>query len=99
MSDALSLVEIDGLYVELLPARTVLSMFSVGGPRGGDAGNGGTGGTSGAAGAGSGTVQIYNPSIYLEQGSTLSDTITGGEGGATSAPGGAATGGAGAAGS
>ncbi|MDQ4010793.1 MAG: hypothetical protein M3228_08880 [Actinomycetota bacterium] len=28
MSDAVSFAELDGQYVELLPARTVLSMFS-----------------------------------------------------------------------
>jgi hypothetical protein len=38
MSDALSFVEIDGQHVELLPARTVMSMFSL---DGGDGGNGG----------------------------------------------------------
>jgi hypothetical protein len=31
MPDALSLSEIDGQHVELLPARTVLSLFSLGG--------------------------------------------------------------------
>ncbi len=30
MSDALSFAEFDGQHVELLPARTVLSMFSFG---------------------------------------------------------------------
>jgi len=44
MSDALSFVEIDGQHVELLPARTVMSMFHAGG-------NGGSGG-SGVASAG-----------------------------------------------
>jgi hypothetical protein len=38
MSDALSFIEIDGHHVELLPARTVLSLFSAGG--GGRGGNG-----------------------------------------------------------
>jgi hypothetical protein len=31
MFDALSLTEIDGQHVELLPARTVMSLFSTGG--------------------------------------------------------------------
>jgi hypothetical protein len=31
MSDALSFAEIDSQHVELLPARTVLSLFTVGG--------------------------------------------------------------------
>ena len=39
MSDALSFVEIDGQHVELLPARTVLSMFSAGGGKGGAGGD------------------------------------------------------------
>ena len=40
MHDALSFAEIDGLPVELLPARTVLSLFSAGGRGGNDsAGN------------------------------------------------------------
>lgn len=43
MSDALSFAEIDGQDVELLPARTVLSLFSVVGGNGGTAGDGGTG--------------------------------------------------------
>jgi hypothetical protein len=41
MSDALSFVEIDGQHVELLPARTVLSMFVAGGGKGGYGGDGG----------------------------------------------------------
>jgi hypothetical protein len=43
MSDALSFAEIDGQDVELLPARTVLSLFSAGGGNGGTAGAGGNG--------------------------------------------------------
>lgn len=43
MSDALSFVEIDGQHVELLPARTVMSMFHAGG---GDGGAGGAGGNA-----------------------------------------------------
>ncbi|HEY6421661.1 MAG TPA: hypothetical protein VIY28_00155 [Pseudonocardiaceae bacterium] len=42
MSDAMSFVEIDGQRVEPLPARTVLSLFSAGGGRGGT-GRGGLG--------------------------------------------------------
>ena len=42
MSDALSFVEIDGQHVELLPARTVMSMFSLDGGDGGYGGNGGS---------------------------------------------------------
>lgn len=43
MSEALSFAEIDGQDVELLPARTVLSLCSAGGGNGGTAGAGGTG--------------------------------------------------------
>ena len=42
MFDALSFTEIDGQHVELLPARTVMSLFSTGSHTGGDAGNGGS---------------------------------------------------------
>jgi hypothetical protein len=50
MSNALSFTEIDGQHVELLPARTVLSLFTAGGC-GGRGGNGGVGGTGrGASG-------------------------------------------------
>jgi hypothetical protein len=42
MSDALSFAEIDEQHLELLPARTVMSMFSVDcGCGGGEGGNGG----------------------------------------------------------
>jgi hypothetical protein len=40
MSDAVGFVEIDGQHVELLPARTVLSLFSAGGSGGGRGGLG-----------------------------------------------------------
>src|SRR5919112_38705 len=49
MSDALSFAEIDGQDVELLPARTVLSLFSAVGGNGGIAGDGGSG-TGGVGG-------------------------------------------------
>ncbi len=93
MTDALSFGEIDGQHVELLPARTVLSLFTVGGgPKGGDAGNGGAGGTGGPA---HGKSAIFDNWFYTE--GDVYITSTGATGGA--APGGAATGGAGAAGS
>jgi hypothetical protein len=41
MFDAMSFGEIDGQHVELLPARTVLSLFATGSSTGGDGGNGG----------------------------------------------------------
>lgn len=88
MSDALSFVEIDGQHVELLPARTVLSLLSAGAPKGGDAGNGGPGGTGGAS---DGKAEFLHNWIYVE--GDMYNTLTGSEGG--SADGGAATGGAG----
>jgi hypothetical protein len=93
MSDALSFVEIEGQHVELLPARTVLSMFRsvVGG--GGDTGSAGAGGTSGTGGAGSGKAALFDNYFYTE--GDVINTVTGGEGGVSgSADGGAATGGA-----
>ncbi|MGH3875173.1 MAG: hypothetical protein ACRDSR_27360 [Pseudonocardiaceae bacterium] len=108
MSDALSFVEIDGQHVELLPARTVLSLFTAGGgpksgPTGGDVGNGGAGGTGGPA---HGKSAIFDNWFYLEDGDVYI-TSTGATGGAApggaapvgGAPAGAAPGGAGAAGS
>ncbi|MFZ0876222.1 MAG: hypothetical protein WAN20_17120 [Pseudonocardiaceae bacterium] len=50
MSDALSFADIAGQDVELLPARTVMSMFSMGGEC--EAGDGGTGGAGGSANGG-----------------------------------------------
>ncbi|MBV8539805.1 MAG: hypothetical protein JO063_01210 [Pseudonocardiales bacterium] len=92
MSDALSFAEVDGQRAELLPARTVLSMFSVGGPRGGDAGNAGAGGTGGAGGAGSGEAEASASHFYSEGDVILWPTGgVGGTGGA--AAGGPATGG------
>jgi hypothetical protein len=69
MPDTLSFAEIDGQHVELLPARTVLSLFSTG--RSGGSGHGdsdhgdsdhggksggGNGGTAGAGGQGVGGI-------------------------------------------
>jgi hypothetical protein len=88
MSDALTLAEIDAQHVELLPARTVLSLFGAGGPKGGDAGNGGPGGYGGT---GEGKAAFNHNWIYVE--GDMYNALTGGQGG--SADGGAATGGAG----
>lgn len=43
MGEVLSFADIDGLTVEPLPARTVLSLLSTGARGGGDAGNDGAG--------------------------------------------------------
>src|SRR6185312_14872281 len=78
MSDALSFGEIDAQQVELLPARTVLSLFSMGG----DAGRGGNGGVGGAGGVGRGGLGLNVLSIdaYGHQLNSYSDR-SGGEDG------------------
>ena len=57
MSDELSFADIDGQHVELLPARTVLSLFVAGGDGGGDGGFGGSGG-NGQGGVGLDVLNI-----------------------------------------
>ncbi|MGA9689890.1 MAG: hypothetical protein WBR33_00225, partial [Pseudonocardiaceae bacterium] len=66
MSDALSFAEIDGQHVELLPARTVMSMFSAGGDGGGRGGNGGGGGTGGVGRGGLG-LNLINLNLFGDQ--------------------------------
>jgi hypothetical protein len=75
MSDALSFAEIDGQYVELLPARTVMSMFVVRGG-GGDGGKGGPGG-KGAGGIG---LNVLNIDVIGDQTNSAADGV-GGHGG------------------
>ncbi|MDQ2882544.1 MAG: hypothetical protein M3Y48_15425 [Actinomycetota bacterium] len=72
MSDALSFVEIDGQHVELLPARTVMSVFC--------AGNGGKGGAGGSAQGGLG-VNVLSGIGVLGTGTALAGDATGGNGG------------------
>ncbi|MGH3771299.1 MAG: hypothetical protein ACRDRW_07885 [Pseudonocardiaceae bacterium] len=92
MSDAVNFAEIDSQRVELLPVRTVLSTFSVGGPRGGDAGNAGQGGTGGAGGQGMGKAALFDNFFYTE--GNVTNNVTGGTGGVGgAAAGGPATGG------
>ncbi len=79
MSDALSFVEIDGQHVELLPARTVMSMFSTWGGEC-EAGNGGTGGNGGAAQGGLG-INILSGIGILGKGIASAGDATGGAGG------------------
>ncbi|MGH3898219.1 MAG: hypothetical protein ACRDTA_08175 [Pseudonocardiaceae bacterium] len=74
MSDALSFVEIDGQHVELLPARTVLSTFSMGG------GDGGAGGAGGDAQGGLG-VNLLSGIGVLGTGNASAGNATGGAGG------------------
>ncbi len=78
MSDALSFVEIDSQHVELLPSRTVLSLFSAHHGEGGGAsvgpdgvfGFGSFGGFSGGGGVG--------PGFVFGEGSVPSDGGNGG---------------------
>ncbi|MFY9809488.1 MAG: hypothetical protein WCC38_02325 [Pseudonocardiaceae bacterium] len=79
MSDALSFVEIDGQHVELLPARTVLSLFTAGGGRGDRGGNGGTGGNGGGGRGGIG-LNVLNIDAFGDQVNSAGDG-TGGAGG------------------
>ncbi|PZS25086.1 MAG: hypothetical protein DLM61_20585 [Pseudonocardiales bacterium] len=73
MSDALSFVEIDGQHVELLPARTVMSMFHAGG-------NGGNGGAGGAGQGGVG-VNVLSGIGVLGTGTASGGDAAGGAGG------------------
>ncbi len=76
MSDALSFAEIDGQHVELLPARTVLSLFSLGN-------TGGTGGEGGKGFGGIG-VQLIPVNVLGEQTNVLGSGL-GGDGGSANA--------------
>ncbi|MDQ2882337.1 MAG: hypothetical protein M3Y48_14305 [Actinomycetota bacterium] len=78
MSDALSFAEIDGQHAELLPARTVMSMFSTWG--GCEAGNGGTGGAGGSAQGGLG-INVLSGIGILGTGIASAGDATGGAGG------------------
>ncbi len=78
MSDALSFVEIDGQHVELLPARTVMSMFVLGG--GEEGGDGGKGGSGGSAQGGVG-VNILSGIGVLGTGTASGGDAAGGAGG------------------
>jgi hypothetical protein len=82
MSDALSFAEIDGQHVELLPARTVLSMFSAGGccSGHGGGGDGGTGGHGGSANGGLG-INLLSGIGVLGTGSASAADAAGGNGG------------------
>ncbi len=91
MTDALSFAEIDAQHLELLPARTVLSLFTAGGGSEGGDGYGGDGGYGGDA---KGKAAIFDNYFYTE--GDVYNTVTGAEGG--SADGGTGTGGAGTAG-
>jgi hypothetical protein len=72
MSDALSFADIDGQHVELLPARTVMSMFH--------AGDGGQGGNGGSANGGLGVNLLAGLGV-LGTGSASAADARGGPGG------------------
>ncbi len=76
MSDAWSFAEIDGQHVELLPARTVMSLFGMNECRGG---NGGTGGAGGEGEGGIG-LNVLNITLPDDQTNSAADG-TGGAGG------------------
>ncbi|HYZ38345.1 MAG TPA: hypothetical protein VE673_16795 [Pseudonocardiaceae bacterium] len=78
MSDALCFVEIDGQHVELLPARTVMSLLHTGG-NGGRGGNAGQAGNGGAGRGGIG-VNLLNIDLFGDQDNSAGDG-TGGAGG------------------
>ena len=83
MSDALSFAEIDSQHVELLPARTVLSLFSTGncGCGGGGSSTGGHGGAGGSAQGGL-CINILSGIGILGTGTASAGDATGGAGGA-----------------
>ena len=74
MSDVLSFVEIDGQHVELLPARTVMSMFTLS-----EGGDGGTGGNGGNAQGGVG-VNVLSGLGVLGTGTATAGDASGGNG-------------------
>ncbi|MGH3997653.1 MAG: hypothetical protein ACRDTJ_09355 [Pseudonocardiaceae bacterium] len=69
MSDAMSFAELDGQHVELLPARTVLSLFSVG-----DQGANGSQGTAGADGQSVPATSKWNLFGLAQYGYTSNET-------------------------
>lgn len=66
MSDAMSFTELDGQHVELLPARTVLSLFIVG--------DQGTNGSSGADGKSIPATSKWNLFGLAQYGYTSNET-------------------------
>jgi hypothetical protein len=87
MSDALSFAEIDGQHVELLPARTVMSLVSAHGG-GGRGGNGGVGGPGGKGQGGLG-INLLNINLFGDQDNKAGDGVGGPGGNADGGPGGA----------
>jgi hypothetical protein len=71
MSDSVSFAEVDGQHVELLPARTVMSLFAAWG-----GGNGGYGGPGGPAQGGLG-LDVLNINVLGTQANSAGDAIGG----------------------
>ena len=88
MSDALSFVEIDAQHVELLPARTVMSLLRTGGENGGRGGNGGHAGDGGKGHGGLG-VNLLNIDLFGDQTNSAGDGVGGAGGHANGGAGGA----------
>ncbi|MBV9143531.1 MAG: hypothetical protein JO115_21900 [Pseudonocardiales bacterium] len=91
MSAALSFAEIDGQHVELLPARTVMSLFSAGHEGGGRGGNGGWGGAGGTGRGGLG-INLLNIDLFGDQVNSAGDGVGGAGGNANGGAGGAVKG-------
>ena len=94
MSNALSFMEIKRQYVELLPARTVMSMICCTPSTGTTAANGTTGtgsstagttGATGTGGAGNGTTITGNTIFVFFIDGNQYNTVTGGASGTTGA--------------
>ena len=79
MSDALSFAEIDGQHVELLPARTVMSTYTMGGCCDGGGGDGGHGGAGGSGQGGIG-LNVLNINVLGKQ-ANIAGSGFGGAGG------------------
>ena len=91
MSDVFSFGEIDGQHVELLPARTVMSLFSCGGSDAGRGGNGGVGGDGGVGRGGLG-LNVLNIDAFGDQVNSAGDGFGGAGGDANGGPGGTISG-------
>ena len=89
MSDALTFAELDEQHLELLPARTVLSLFSAGPLGGGRGGNGGLGGPGGTGRGGLG-ANLININLFGDQTNYAGSGVGGVGGGGLGGPGGAA---------
>jgi hypothetical protein len=81
MSDALSFAEINGQHVELLPARTVMSLLRTGGENGGRGGHGG----QGRGGIG---LNVLNIDLFGDQNNSAGDGNGGAGGSANGGKGG-----------